>query len=203
MQDALCVLEGQALFSGQEQSVFTRLAGHEGKIYLDLANEQWQVVEIGPNGWCVVSKSPVKFRRAKGTLPIPTPIPGGSMDALRPFVNLASEADWHLYVAWLLAAFRPTGPYPVLCVHGEHGSAKTTLSRVARRLIDPNGAPLHSEPREICDIMIAATNGWIVVYNNLSRLPDWLSDALCRLSTGGGFSTRELYSDADEVLFGA
>jgi hypothetical protein len=87
MQDALCVLEGQALFSGPEQPVFTRLAGHEGKIYLNLANEQWQVVEIGPNGWRVVSESPVKFRRAKGMLPIPTPIPGGSIDALRPFVT--------------------------------------------------------------------------------------------------------------------
>jgi hypothetical protein len=74
---------------------------------------------------------------------------------------------------------------------------------VARRLIDPNGAPLRSEPREIRDIMIAATNGWIVAYDNLSRLPDWLSDALCRLSTGGGFSTRELCSDTDEVLFEA
>ena len=38
-------------------------------------------------------------------------------------------------------------------------------------------------------------------YDNASGLPDWLSDTFCRLATGGGFSTRELYSDADEVLF--
>src|SRR5262249_4514810 len=38
---------------------------------------------------------------------------------------------------------------------------------------------------------------------NLSGLPDFLSDALCSLATGGGLATRELYSDADEKLFAA
>ncbi len=203
MQDALMVLEGKALFNGPEYPVPTRIASHEGKLYLDLVNERWEAVEISPDGWRVVSDLPVKFRRARGMLSLPTPTKGGALDDLRPFVNLAADADWHLYIAWLLAAFRPTGPYPILAVHGEQGSAKTTLSRMARRLIDPNSTPLRSEPREIRDVMIAAKNGWIVGYDNLSRLPDWLSDCLCRLSTGGGFSTRELYSDSDEILFEA
>ena len=30
-----------------------------------------------------------------------------------------------------------------------------------------------------------------------------MSDALCRLATGGGFSTRRLYSDDEEVVFDA
>jgi hypothetical protein len=38
-------------------------------------------------------------------------------------------------------------------------------------------------------------------YDNASGLPDWLSDTFCRLATGGGFSTRQLYTDDDEILF--
>jgi len=52
-------------------------------------------------------------------------------------------------------------------------------------------------------LVIAATNGWVIALDNVSHLKPWLSDALCRLATGGGFATRELYSDADEVLFDA
>ena len=51
--------------------------------------------------------------------------------------------------------------------------------------------------------MIAATNGWVVALDNLSHLSTWLSDALCRLATGGGFSTRELYTHDEEKLFDA
>jgi hypothetical protein len=106
-----------------------------------------------------------------------------------------------LVTGWLVQAYRPRGPYPVLCLHGEQGSAKSTAAKVLRALLDPASAPLRSEPREPRDLMIAASNSWVIAYDNLSRLPEWLSDCICRLATGGGFSTRELYSDADEVIF--
>ena len=38
-------------------------------------------------------------------------------------------------------------------------------------------------------------------FDNVSALQPWLSDALCRLATGGGFGTRRLRTDQDEVLF--
>jgi hypothetical protein len=58
-------------------------------------------------------------------------------------------------------------------------------------------------PRGEHDLIIAATNSWVVAFDNISRIQPWLSDALCRLSTGGGFSARELYTDSEEVLFDA
>src|SRR5262249_36836984 len=97
----------------------------------------------------------------------------------------------------------PKGPFPVLCLHGEQGCGKSTLARLLRLLIDPNAAALRSEPRDPRDLIIAASNSWVVSFDNLSHLKHWLSDALCRLATGGGFSTRELYTDADEILFDA
>jgi hypothetical protein len=203
VQDALGVLEGQALYDGPERPVYTRLAAWNDLIYLDLANERWQAVEVSASGWQVVDTPPVKFRRAKGMLPLPVPVAGGSLATLRPFVNLASDEDWRLLVSWFIAALRPVGPYPVLVIYGEQGSAKSSLVRVLRALVDPNTAALRTTPRDERDLVIAATNGWLIALDNLSHLPDWLSDALCRLATGSGFATRELYSDSDEAIFAA
>jgi len=203
LQGTLGILEGKALFDAPEQAVFIRLAEHEGVIYLDLANAAWEVVEISANGWKVVQNAPVKFLRRRGMLPLPHPKAGGSLADLRSFVNVTSDADWHLLVAWLLAALRPCGPYPVLNLHGEQGSTKSTLARLLRALVDPNKAPLRAEPRQVQDVMIAATNAWMLAFDNLSHLPPWLSDAICRLATGGGFGTRELFTNQEEALFDA
>lgn len=202
VQDALDVLHGRARFEGAIYEVHTRIAEHEGAIYLDLCDEQWRVVQVTRDGWQAVKHSPVKFRRARGMLALPEPVKGGQVSRLRDFVNVAAD-DWPLAVAWLVAAYRPGKPFPVLALHGEQGSAKSTTARVLRALIDPNRADLRSEPREERDLMIAAKNGWLIALDNLSRIPTWLSDALCRLATGGGFATRELYANDEEVLFDA
>lgn len=202
VQDALDVLHGRARFEGATHEVHTRIAEHESAIYLDLCDEHWRAVRVTRDGWQVVNRSPVKFRRARGMLALPEPIKGGQVGRLRDFVNVAAE-DWPLVVAWLVAAYRPGKPFPVLALHGEQGSAKSTTARVLRALIDPNRADLRSEPREERDLMIAAKNGWLIALDNLSRIPIWLSDALCRLATGGGFATRELYANDEEVLFDA
>ena len=200
--DALTAIEGEAIYNGPEHAIYTRLAQREDNIYLDLCNGTWQTVEITAAGWNVVDDPPVRFKRAKAMMALPYPVAGGAIAELRELVNVTPE-DWPLVVAWLLAALRPTGPYPVLCVHGEQGSAKSTTARVLRALVDPNTAPLRCEPREPRDLMIQANNGWIIALDNLSRLPTWLSDAICRLSTGGGFSTRTLYENDEETIFDA
>jgi hypothetical protein len=92
---------------------------------------------------------------------------------------------------------------PVLVLTGEQGSAKSTLARLVRLLVDPNVSPLRCEPREARDLMIAACNAWVVCLDNISVLWGWLSDALCRLSTGGGFATRTLYSNDEETFLDA
>jgi hypothetical protein len=135
--------------------------------------------------------------------PLPTPAPGGSIEMLRSFLNLRSKADFVLVVAWALAVLRDRGPYPVLVVSGEQGSTKSTFSAILRALLDPNTAPLRALPREDRDLFIAATNGHVLAFDNVSGLPAWTSDTLCRLATGGGFAVRQLYTDQDEVLFDA
>lgn len=203
IRDALGVLASKAKFAGETHPVFTRVAEHNGAIYLDLADNERQVVEITPAGWNVISEPPVKFLRPKGMRPLPIPVRGGKLDELRPFLNIAGEEDWMMLIAWLLATFRPHGPYPLAVLHGEQGSAKTTTARVLRAIIDPNMAPVRCEPRDGRDLMITATNGWVIVLDNLSRVSESLSDALCRLSTGGGFASRSLYTNAEETILNA
>ena len=70
-------------------------------------------------------------------------------------------------------------------------------------MLDPNTAPLRALPREDRDLFIAANNGHVLAFDNVSGLPKWISDTLCRLATGGGFAVRQLYTDQDEVLFDA
>ena len=202
LDSAIDMLKGRAQFDGKSHNVSVRLAqGHEA-IYLDLGDEKWRVVRIDSKGWEVISNPPVKFRRPSGMQALPVPEDGGSVDDLRKFVNM-SDDDWVLMVAWLVGAFRPTGPFPVLELQGEHGTAKSTTSEVIRSLVDPNTCPLRSAPRDERDLMIAATNGWVIAYDNLSYIRIQLSDALCRISTGGGFATRTLYTDQDEILLEA
>jgi hypothetical protein len=202
LTSALNLMEANALFDGEEYEAYVRVADCEGSIYVDLCNADWQVVEITPSGWQVIDESPVHFRRSRGMIAFPEPVRAGTVDELRPFLNV-DDTTWRLVVAWLVASLRPRGPYPLLALFAEQGSGKSTAGKLIRSLVDPNAAPLRSEQRDPRDLMIGANNSWCLCYDNLSYVPSWLSDALCRLSTGGGFATRELYTDQDEIIFDA
>jgi hypothetical protein len=203
LQSALNVIEAKAHFDAPERQVHVRVGGLDGKLYLDLCDDAWRAVEIDANGWRVIDRPPVRFRRAAGMQPLPMPKPGGSIKQLRSFLNVASDSDFVLVVTWALAGFRDRGPYPVLVLSGEQGSAKSTFSAILRALLDPNTAPLRALPREDRDLFIAANNGHVLAFDNVSGLPAWISDTLCRLATGGGFAVRQLYTDQDEMLFEA
>jgi hypothetical protein len=203
MQSARGVIQARARFDAPERLVHVRVGGLDGRLYLDLGDETWRAVEIDAAGWRVIDTPPVRFRRAAGMQALPVPISGGSVEVLRSFLNVKTGTDFVLPVSWLLAAFRDHGPYPVLVLSGEQGSAKSTFSELMRALIDPNTAPLRALPREDRDLFIAANNGHVLAFDNVSGLREWISDTLCRLATGGGFAVRQLYTDQDEVLFEA
>jgi hypothetical protein len=200
IKEDIRALEGKARFEGAELPVHLRIAELDDRIYLDLANDRWEVVEITAAGWRVVDNPPVKFRRPSSMCALPHPLSAGTIEDLRPFVNIDSENDWRLLVSFLIGTFRPHGPYPLLALHGPHGAAKTSLMRVVRALIDPNHAPIRKLPRSEQDLFISANKGWVLAFDNLSTLSSEASDALCRLTTGGAYATRKLYTDGDEAI---
>ncbi|MBW1966539.1 MAG: toprim domain-containing protein [Deltaproteobacteria bacterium] len=204
LSDALNVVEAKAQFSGApKREVFLRVAEYNGKVYLDLCNEDWQVVEISADGWQVINVSPVPFKRPPGLLPLPEPRKGNkaSFKALRKYVNLKSENDFILLVAWLVGALRAQGDHVILVLQGPEGTGKTTAARLIKGIVDPNVSSERSSPRNEEDFIIGASNNHVTSFDNISGIPPWLSDALCRLSTGGGLATRRLYTNDEEKLF--
>jgi hypothetical protein len=66
-------------------------------------------------------------------------------------------------------------------------------------LIDPNAGPLRAKPKDLHEVFVAAVHSRIVAYNNLSHMPDWLSDGIC-VVTEGSSETPDSSSNADESL---
>lgn len=199
LADALNSVEAIAC-NGLEKVPAVRVGEHDGRVVIDLGTADWSAVVIGPDGWTVVARPPVPFIRPAGLRPLPVPAKGGRIADLRPFLNIGSDEDFRLAVAWIVACLRRTGPFPVMVVNGEQGAAKSTFCRVLRRLLDPNAADLRSPPKDERDALLAARNGWVLGYDNLSFIDGDQSDWFCRIATGGGFATRTLYTNNEETL---
>lgn len=198
LADALTALEGEAALSAPAPTGL-RLAANGDGIVLDLGEGEGRAVSIRPGGWSIVRESPVTFRRTALTSPLPDPVAGGSIDDLRELVNV-SDASWPHLVGWLVAAFLPSIPHPVLSLHGEMGTAKTTTAATLVSLVDPSPAPLRTSPRDVDAWAIAAAGSWVVGLDNISGISGWLSDALCRAVTGDGIVRRQLYTDGDLIV---
>jgi hypothetical protein len=202
MMQVVTILSSRAKFDTDERPpVNLRVAGLDKAFYIDLGTSNWEVVEVTANGWNVCADSPVLFHRPSQARALPYPKRGGSIRDLMRFVNAGSEDDFLLILAWLLMALTPNGPYPVLILSGEQGSAKSTTARVLKRLSDPNKPELRQLPKEDKDLKAAATNSHVLAFDNLSKLSPATSDSLCKLSTGGGISSRALYTDDEEATF--
>lgn len=203
LEDAARVLAARAIGDGAEHKAWLRVGEHDGAIFLDLGDPTWRAVKIAPSGWGLIDEPPLRFRRSPHMRPLPEPERGASIDALRSFVNVATDAQFYLVVAWLIAALRPSGPYPMLVINGEQGSGKSSAAEMLRNLCDPSTAPIRAAPRDERDLQIAAYNAHAIAYDNLSGVPEWLSDGLCRIATGAGFATRALHTDRDEMILSA
>ena len=180
----------------------------EGALWLDLGDETGAAVRVTAGGWQIVDAAPVPILRTPRTRALPTPsraddaAPGGLADLLAPFVPTAEREDALLVAAWLVAALRGQGPFPLLALSGEHGSGKTSAARVLHRLTDPTG-DLLAPPREDRDLIAAARGNAVLCFDNLSSVRGDLADAFCRLATGAELGGRALYTDHDLATFTA
>ena len=203
LEDGIRILEARAVNEGPQYQPFVRVGRHGKKLYLDLSDAHWRAAEISANGWSIVGRADAKLLRSSSMRPLPEPERGGMIEELRAFLNVRSDDDFILLVAWVIATLRDRGPYPVLAINGEQGSGKSVFSRLIRSLIDPSAAPIRAIPKDDRDLVVSAGNSWALVFDNLSSVPAWFADALCRLATGSGFATRMLHTDRSETIFDA
>ena len=200
LNTVLSILEAQALYEGESHTVHLRVAESDGKIYIDLGTPDWNAVEVDSQEWSIVSDYPVKFRRSPYQLPLPIPTRGGGVEELRQILNF-DESDWVLVLCWITFCFIPYHPHPILILQGEQGSGKSFASRTLKSLVDPAKSPLQPEPKDLRNLAINANNRWLIAFDNLSSISNSQSDALCRIATGGGFTTRTLFENDEETIF--
>jgi hypothetical protein len=202
---AIGVIEAKALYDTEVRSVHVRVGELDGNIYLDLCDRNWRAVEVSRTGWRIVDRPEIRFRRTSDMRALPEPVGDGSIADLRPLLNIRDDADGNndfvLAVAFVLACLRGRGPYPIMVVTGEQGTAKSTRSAMLRSVVDPSKPRLRALPRDERDLVISARSRLVLAFDNVSGLKWWLSDACCRIASGAGFGTRQLYTDTDEIVF--
>lgn len=203
IEAAIADLEALAYEQTNATKVYIRCGEHSGKIYIDLGNPSWEAIEVSAAGWSIIDEPPVAFKRPKSLKPLPRPTDACSFDAARGLFNFETEEDYYMLIAWMFHSFFSRGPYPILAIGGEHGSAKTTTCMIIKALIDPSTPATRSLPETERDLTVAANNNWVLCFDNISIVKPWLSDALCRLATGAGFGIRQHYQDSQEVIFEA
>jgi len=196
LTDAVLTLEGMAQ-EAEPEVLQLRSAVAGESVWLDLGDTTGRAVQITEHGWWIRESAPVLFHRTALTAALPEPERGGSLAELWAMLNVA-PADHPLVLAWLLAALlTPNLPCPVLALTGEQGTGKTTASKRTAALVDPTHPQVRRSPKDGEAWVSAATGSRVVALDNVSAIPEWFSDALCRAVTGDGDVRRRLYSDGD------
>ena len=196
------MVDEHSLSTGGTREVFRRVAEHEGKFYLDLANDAREVVEIDREGWQIVTDPPVTFYRHDNVHPLPTPTRGGTLDELRGHLPpTLTDRDYLLIVGAVLSWLNPTIGYPILAFRSSQASGKSVTARMLQKLIDPQVTDECGLPQKDEDLALAANSSWTLFFGNLGTISERISNVLCRISTGGAFRCRKLYGQNEECFY--
>ncbi len=201
MGAALQLLEAGAVHAGDKIQLSNRFARRAGVVWLDLADEAGRAVRVTAEGWAVIEKPPILFRRFSHQAAIPLPERSGNLKDLLGFLNIAREEDKLLVMVWPVTAMLADIPRPLLVLHGAQGSAKTTAARMIRSLLDPSAIESVSLRRDEKELAQVLDHHAAPLFDNLSGIGASQADLLCQAVTGGGFSKRGLFTDDEDRLF--
>lgn len=197
LKEAAALLAARAIFAGPQRDVHRRIAGDLDRIYIDLGDPAWRVVEVTAMGRRVLDRAPVVFVRDGTSQALPEPEPAGSLDELRALTNFDSDSAWVIFRGALIGAFHPHGPYLLLLLLGPEGTAKTTTAKhFFGRFTDPQLGAFPVGTPSTRDIAVSALASRVVGFDNVGAINPKLSDLLCQLISGGGIRERELYTNA-------
>lgn len=188
-------------FYGATHRLFNRAGvDSDGVYWIDLANEDWEAVKIGENGWEVVKNSiPVYFRRYKHQKAQVEPSREGDVKLFDKFLNIKDEKQKLLLYVHLLTSFIPDIPHTILSLFGTQGSAKSTLSKMLRSLIDNSKISVFGEMNKK-ELIQTLNHNWVCYFDNVGTVRRDISNLLCSSVTGAGFTKRTLFTDEDDVI---
>lgn len=200
---AINVLEAMAFFEGKEYVLYNRVAPGDEGFWIDMADDKWRAIHVTAKGWRIVEDPPILFKRYSHQKPLVEPVAGGDPWTLLDFMNVNAEdkATRLVLMCAVVSYLIPQIPHVILVLHGIQGSGKTMLFKLVRSLIDPSSVDVLSMPRNEKERVQQLDHHWCAFYDNITGLPTWISDTLCRAATGGGFTKRELYTDDDDIIY--
>ena len=198
VRDAIRVLISEANMKDAVKA-YIRCAQIGNEIYVDIGDATGHVIHIFPGGWKIIDSAPVVFRRTALTGPLPRPLDRGDFSKLFSIINVSKESEG-LVLGFLVCSFFEAIPKPILGLNGEQGSGKSDSARRLSFLVDPSPAALQSPPKDQAAWIELAAGSYVISLDNLSHIPIWLSDSLCRAATGDSLVKRKNYSDKDLVV---
>lgn len=202
---AINVLKYEADFKGDMIPLHLRVArdDRDGSILYDLTTKDWDIIRVTSKGWRV-EKSPIIFRRYSNQLPQVYPSRDYEQDVFDRFINLVNVKDNDnklLLKCYIIALFVPGIQKAIQMLHGDQGAAKTTFQELEKILVDPSSILTLAFPRDTNEFIQKLAHNYIAYFDNVSHIPDWISDILCRAVTGSGFSKRQLWTDDDDIVY--
>lgn len=197
LKDCLTTIEGKALDNPREV-VSLRVCNKGNTVYYDPGDSTGDIYAITRHGW-VKQPNEVYFRRTELTGEQVTPVSNGSFDLWRKLVNIDDD-NFRLVIAWCVACFILDIPHPILTITGRQGTAKTSFMKQIVALVDPSKAATRPLPSNDDSWYSQVSASWVVSFDNLSYLPRWQQDAMCRTVTQDSFAKRALYTNEHLVV---
>jgi hypothetical protein len=219
---ALNVLHFKAM-RNRQITLYNRVAPDpEGNgIWLDMADAMNRAYYITKEGWTLETDVPALFKRYSHQKALPEAVRGGDPWKILNYVNLgktpsvkvsenASQAlealakkyrqKKLLFLVDNISRLFPDMPHPVSILHGGAGTFKSTMQIFTRGIIDPSSVPTFGMPKDAATLIQNLEHHYIPIFDNLSTIPEWMSNILCRAVTGEGQEVRALYTDDDVVI---
>ena len=202
--NAIQVLQAKAEYDGPTIPLSLRVAWQNGDINYDLSNDKWQCIKISQQGWEKVNSTPapvfVRFNQTPQADPERN-YEQNIFDRFLQLTNLKEDQDRMLLKVYIVSLFIPDIPHAMLILHGEKGSAKSTLQTMIKLLADPAKPTLLTIHSDRSEFIQQLAHNHIAYYDNVKKTPRWLSDESCKAVTGIGQSKRKLYTDDDEIVY--
>jgi hypothetical protein len=202
VKNAIAVLEGRACFEGPMYKLQNRMAWNNGELWYDLSNGKWQAVKINDKSWGVVGEPPILFNRYPHNQPQVMPAAkNGNVKLILNYINISDPEQQLLLLVYLISCFIPDFPHAILVIFGPQGSAKSTLSKLLRRIVDPSFIEVASLPDSLRELVQALAHHAFLFFDNVSFVGEEVSDILCKATTGSGFVKRQLYFDDEDIIY--
>ncbi len=205
LNNSIQILQAKAEFESPVIQLSLRVTTSSDKsvIYYDLTDEKRRYVEIRKDGWNIVNDAQVLFSQFN-QMPQVEPKKNVDEKIFDKFLNLTNVKDEQnrlLLKVYIVSMFIPEIAHPILLLHGEKGSAKSTLQTLIKLLVDPSKPSLLTIQNDKNEFIQQLAHNYVTFYDNVNHNPTWLSDEACKAVTGIGHTKRKLYTNDEDIVY--